>query len=387
MSDWRASAIAWGFRMSEPHADVRLSHRPAPRTTLAHVAERAGVSIATASLVLSGREEYIKQFRADTVEKVRRCAERLGYRANLFAAGLPTKTSLFFLLVIRDFGGSQDPSSWHLWAFEGMLLAGAMRTATDEGLYPVVAAIDPSDREAGIATVERIIGGGVLGAVVRTPNPPLERLIRSRLKASQRLVVVFPHKLSAWPTNAIDVDNRAIGETAGRLLIGRGRKRLALVCYKSIRDIHRLRLEGFKRAAEEAGATVRIIQLPLAVNEQSAAGTVASRMKRVAADGLFAVDSVSSVGSLLGLVRCGIKPTEDFDLVGCDCSLWRNEPMPAITTVDVSWEEVGILATKKLLEMSQAGTSKFKTIVLPPRVTPAGTCPVPDGFHPVSASK
>lgn len=373
--------------MSERHAHEKLSHQPAPRTTLAHVAERAGVSIATASLVLSGREEYIKQFRVDTVEKVRRCAERLGYRANLFAAGLPTKTSLFFLLVIRDFGGTQDPTSWHLWAFEGMLLAGAMRTATDKGLYPVVAAIDPSDSDAGIATVERIIGGGVLGAIIRTPNPPLERLVRSRLKAGQRLVVVFPHKLSAWPTNAIDVDNMAIGETAGRLLTGRRRKTMAFVCYKSIRDIHRLRIEGLKRAAEEAGATVKPIQLPLAVNEQSAAGIVASRIKRVAADGLFAVDSVSSVGSLLGLMRCGMKPTEDFDLVGCDCSLWRNEPMPAITTVDVSWEEVGVLATKKLLEMSRTGASQFETIVLPPRVTPAGTCPVPEGFEAVPARK
>ncbi|MGQ9652230.1 MAG: substrate-binding domain-containing protein [Phycisphaerae bacterium] len=371
--------------MSEPHVTARFSHRPAPRTTLAHVAERAGVSIATASLVLSGRNEYITQFRPDTVEKVRCCAERLGDRVNLFAAGLPTKTSLFFLLVIRDFGGSQDPGSWHLWAFEGMLLAGAMRMATDKGLYPVVVAIDPTDPEAGIAKVDPIISGGVLGAIVRTPQPPLERVIRSRLKAGQRLVVVFPHKLSAWPTNAIDVDNMAIGETAGRLLTGRRRRTLAFVCYKSIRHIHRLRIEGLKLAAEEVGATVAPIQLPLAANEQSVAGIVASRIKRVAADGLFAVDSVSSVGSLIGLMRCGMKPTEDFDLVGCDCSLWRSESMPAITTVDVSWEEVGRLATKKLLDMSRAGSLQFETIVLPPRVTPADTCPVPEGFEPVTA--
>ncbi len=29
-------------------------------------------------------------------------------RANLFAAGLPTKAPAFFVLVIRDFGGRQD---------------------------------------------------------------------------------------------------------------------------------------------------------------------------------------------------------------------------------------------------------------------------------------
>ena len=71
--------------MIEPPIETRPVRTVAPRVTLAHVADRAGVSTATASLILSRREEYIRQFRTDTVEKVRRSAKRLGYRANLFA--------------------------------------------------------------------------------------------------------------------------------------------------------------------------------------------------------------------------------------------------------------------------------------------------------------
>jgi len=367
--------------------EAKRLRKAGPRITLAHVAERAGVSTATASLILSQREEYIKQFRADTVEKVRRCAKRLGYRTNLFAAGLPTGVPLFFVLVIRDFGGPQDAGNWHLWAFEGKLLAGALRVATEKGLYPIVAAIDPRAPDSGIASAERIIGGGVLGAIIRTPNGSLERRVRSRLHLGQRLVVVFPHKLSTWPMNAIDVDNTAIGRTAGRLLAGRRRKRWTFICYKASRDIHHLRLDGLNHAADEAGATVQTIQLPLEVNEVSAGEFIASRIKRTGVDGLFSVDSVSSVGSLLGCVKNGMRPAEDFDLVGCDCSLWRHEPMPTITAVDLSWEDVGALATEKLLEMVRSETCQFDTILLPPQVTPGGTCPLPAGFEPVPARK
>jgi len=69
--------------------------------TLAKVAENAGVSITTVSVVLSGHEGNLKQFHPDTIAKVRQTAERLGYCANLFASGLPSNAPPFFAMVIR----------------------------------------------------------------------------------------------------------------------------------------------------------------------------------------------------------------------------------------------------------------------------------------------
>jgi LacI family transcriptional regulator len=357
--------------------NTRLSRKAVPRVTLAHVAERAGVSTATASLILSGREEYIKQFRVDTVDKVRRSAKRLGYRANLFAAGLPTKAPAFFVLVIRDFGGRQDIHDWHLWAFEGNLLAGAVRLAADRGLYPIVATINPDDPDAGVASAKRIVTGGVLGAIVRAQNPPLEKWLREQLRLGHRIVVVFPDQISNWPENAIVADNVAIGNMAGRLLAAHGRRRWGLVRYKqrTIREPHVLRSQGFEEAARRAGATVEVISLPR--DPQEVTDRDLARLKKREFDGLLAVDSVLSVDAILACRRVGLKPGEDISLVGVNCSQWHSPEMPKITSIDVSWSEVGRTAMQQLIRLSEAGQHLFDTIMVEPQIVPGATCPVP----------
>ena len=75
--------------------EVRVNAK-VKRVTVAGVAERAGVSTTTVSLILSERQEYLRQFHPDTIKRVRDTARRLGYHGNLFASGLPTKASPFF---------------------------------------------------------------------------------------------------------------------------------------------------------------------------------------------------------------------------------------------------------------------------------------------------
>jgi LacI family transcriptional regulator len=366
--------------MLEPRVDTKLDHRPAPRITLAHVAERAGVSTATASLILSGREEYLKQFRLDTVEKVRRSAKRLGYRANLFAAGLPTKAPAFFVLVIRDFGGRQDIQDWHLWAFEGNLLAGAVSQAAERGLYPIVATINPDAPDAGVASAKRIVTGGVMGAIVRAQNPPLEKWLREQLRLGHRIVVVFPDQISNWPENAIIADNLLIGDTAARLLAARGCKRLALVRYKqrTIREPHQIRIRGFENTARQAGASVDVLALPRRPQEATDRDLV--RLARRDFDGLFALDSVLSVDALLACRRVGLNSGGDISLVGVNCSQWHGSGMPSITSIDVSWSEIGRTAMQQLIQLSDDHRHLFESILVKPEIMPGGTCPVPQAM-------
>lgn len=356
------------------------------RVTLAHVAERAGVSTATASLILSGRQEYIRQFRSDTVEKVRRSAKRLGYRANLFAAGLPTKAPAFFVLVIRDLGGRQDIHDWHLWAFEGKLLAGAAQVASDRGLYPIVAAVNPDAPDAGVASVKRLIAGGVLGAIVRAQNPPLEKWLREQVRLGHRIVALFPDQISDWPENAVVADNQDIGATAGRLLAAQGRGKWGLMQYRerSVREPHLLRSHGFEQAARQAGATVEILRLPH--HPQEVSDRDLSPLAGRALDALFAVDSVLSVDALLACRRVGLRPGRDVSLVGVNCSHWRNADMPSITSIDVSWSEVGRTAMRQLIQLSDSGQHVFESILVKPHIVPGTTCPVPGNLAALPAA-
>jgi len=347
-----------------------------PRVTLAHVASRAGVSTATVSLVLSDRQEYISQFRPSTVEKVRRTAERLGYRANIFASGLPGKATPFFALVIRDLG-RLDTYSWHAWAFEGELLAGIVSVAAGEGLYPIVATLDHKSPDSGVRSTERVIAGGVLGSIVRAQNPPLEKFLRQQLRRNQRIVVIFPDQIRRWSENAIIADNPAIGRRAGRLLAAQGCRRWVFARYdiKGMRDSHALRLEGFRQVAEEVGAKLAILRLPRDTTEVNGAG---ARIRLPQCDGLFAADSVLSIGALMVCRRAGLRVGTDLRLVGVNCSRWSAADCPQITSVDISWREVGEIAMRELVRLTETGEHRFASVLVAPRVVPGETCPAPD---------
>lgn len=350
------------------------------RVTLADVADRVGVSVSTASLILSGREVWLRQFHADTVRKVRAAAERLGYRANLFATGLPSKAWTFFALILRDLR-EEELGTWHHWAFEGSFLGGAIRGANENGVHPVVTTTHRGADTNALDEVGRIIDGGVFGAIVRTPHPPLEQLLRARVRKGFPVVVVFPTRPRAWPRNAIDVDNVEMGERVARLLAARGRRRCVFVRYASAVQPHRDRGAGFARFAKKAGIVVHTLRMPLGTDEHQIAQIAAPQLRRLKADGVFGVDSVSSVGSLIACVKLGLRPAEDVDIVGCDASFWRAAEMPSLSCADVSWRAVGALAVAKLLEAARGRSNEFPTILLKPRLVAGGTCPIPPEFN------
>jgi LacI family transcriptional regulator len=346
------------------------------RVTLATVAARAGVSVTTVSSILSGRDKFMKIYRSETIAKVRQTAERLGYRANLFATGLPMKRPPFFALVLQDLH-REALGSWHQRGYEGSLLAGAMWAAMERRLYPVTAATLKEPDRAAVQEIARLIDGGVFGTIVRTPGSHFGQFLAQRYDAGHPLVVVFPRKAGSWKTNAIDVDNAAVGRMAAHLLAQRRRKRWALVRYDKVRDAVGLRCEHFLSMAREAGATLDTIRLSVEMNEMQARDLIARRCEQSKPDGLFAPEAVPAVGSLLACIKLGTKPTEDFDLVGCDCASWYSMYLPTITCVDVSWEEVGMRAVQELANMYEHNENRFHSILLEPRVVEGGTCPLP----------
>jgi len=100
-------------------------HKKKARPTIQAIAERAGVSRATVSLILTNRPEVVSRFKPATVEKVRSLAEEMGYTANLMAISLRSPHPTFFGLILRG-RGVADAHSWHHQALEGQFVSGVM---------------------------------------------------------------------------------------------------------------------------------------------------------------------------------------------------------------------------------------------------------------------
>lgn len=356
---------------------------PSPtRITLARVAKEAHVSITTASLILSGRQECLDQFQADTIDRVRQAAERLGYRANLFAASLLAKRSVFFAMVLYG-RVSEDPEAWRYSAYESDLLSGVAQACAPVEVYPIVAMSGPRVDERAIQGIERIMGGGVFGTIVRTPNPTFERVIRTRLELNHPVVVVFPAHLTDWPRNAVDVDNLAVGEIAGRLLAGERRRRWVLVRDDVSTSAQLFREQGCRAIADEAGVEVHTVSVPVGLGLDKMRERLAWHIAEAKPDGLFGLTLHATVGTLLGCLKQGKTFPGDVSLVGCDSAYWHHSPDPRITSIDVSWLDTGVEAFRQLLQAADTAKASFDTVLLKPRVVPGDTCPVPpDLFEP-----
>ncbi len=352
------------------------------RITLANVAMHAGVSTTTASLILSGRTDYLNQFSKSTVERVRNVAEELGYRANLFASSLHAKGSAFFALalsLIED----RDPGTWMYRAFDGELLAGALSEARKEGVYPIVASgCDAADRSE-VRAIEGIMAGGVFGSIVRTPSPAFERCIRERLDLHNPIVVVFPSRVSEWDSNTIDVNNVGVGEVSARLLYeGASPRKWLFVHEESYYEGRALRQQGFERIADERGVEVVSMMLQLEADEFAMREALIPVIRELKPDGIFAPTLAASVGSVMATQELGLNTPDEIRIVGCDCTLWPSGSLPRITSVDADWGEVGALAVRTLLDLRQKQQSRFDNILMTARVVPGVTCPVPSDTTP-----
>lgn len=346
------------------------------RPTIRAIAEMAGVSRTTVSLILANRRDMIDRFRPETVDRVRKAAETLGYRANLLALSLRSPRPSFFALVLRG-PGQVDPDSvsWHHQAFEGMFLAGALEASRALRLYPVVATQDLPKTEDSLLALTEVLEGGVFGAVIRSPVAVLHEPLSRHIQQGMPIVTVFPERPDLYPTNVIDLDNAATGELAGRLLHEAGRRRWLFLLQADVWEALRIRQAGLRRFAEQTGSSLEELIVPADLAEADVPGWLAARFKDMKIDGVYAPSALSAVRALYACTAGGLRVPEDVCVVGTDAALWRARGFPIITSIDVSWFRAGDLAVRRMAELRDSGESFFENVCLPPIVHAGDSCP------------
>ncbi len=347
------------------------------KATLQRVAEKAGVSKATASMILSGQARYVALFNRETVRKVNRTAEALGYRTNVFASSLGISRTPFFAMVIA---GNDPENEWAYDAFESLMVSGVFAVSASAGTYPIVLTTGNLDAAQSKA-VDDIICGGVFGTIARTPPPSVEALLLEQLDRHHPVAVVFPASLSKWHSNAIDTDNEAMGAMAGEIFARNGRKKWAMVCFSSTSPSHEARREGLVRVARQCDAKVEVIRLdvdPLHLGNVSE--LLIPMLLRSRPDAVLGVNTTASAGAVVGVVRMGLQVGQDVSIIGVDCPFYAEESWTrySITTLSVSWKLAGKTAMRKLLDARTSGEARFANISLPPSLRVGQTCPVPE---------
>ncbi|MER6006639.1 LacI family DNA-binding transcriptional regulator [Nonomuraea sp. NPDC051941] len=302
------------------------------RATISDVASLAGVSIATASKALNGRQDV----RAATRERVLAAAAELSFQPNALARGLISgQTRTVGLLTSDSVGRFGIPV---LLGAEDAFGAGEMAVLLCDARGDAI-----REQHHVRALLSRRVDGLIVVGESTSPRPSVSKDLP--------VPVVYAYGPSDDPSDVSFVpDDVGAAAMAVNHLLAMGRRRIAHITgpthYKASRD----REEGLRQALAQAG-------LPQA--GQTLSGPWSQRWGRHAAemllmaepevDAVFCGSDQIAAGFVETARERGRRVPEDIAVVGYDnWEVLSTETRPALTTVDMNLEQLGRTAAQHL---------------------------------------
>ncbi|GGC06281.1 LacI family DNA-binding transcriptional regulator [Cellulomonas carbonis] len=311
------------------------------RATLADVAAAAGVSKATVSKALNGRDDVS----AATRERVLAAVTEVGYRPTTTSASTSTRRAL---TVVFDI-----PASPYIMG----VLQGVLAAATDRHVDLLTRlAPDRASRTQRAVAREWVADQsavGVVGIIGLTLSEP-DGLIHAASDAALPFVIVDPVDTRHRRMVSVGSSNWAGARTATEHLIGLGHRRIACICGPEASDAARDRLYGYQAALDAAGievdpALIRSDQFDVASGARHARDLLTSSRPPTA---IMAADDEIAVGVLATAHALGIRVPGQLSVVGFDDTPQAAWTTPPLTTVHQHLEGMGRMAVETVLAMA-----------------------------------
>jgi DNA-binding LacI/PurR family transcriptional regulator len=322
------------------------------RPTLENVAQRAGVSRATASRVVNGSTSVAPHIR----DKVHSAVEALGYVPNQAARSLVTQRTDSIALVASETTSrvfSDDP--FFAGIIRGVSLE--LEAADKQLVLMMVGQSGPShDRVERYAT-----GGHVDGVIIFSmhgADPLPERLSRAGVP-----VVCNGWLMTPSSVPCVDVENEGGTRAAVRYLIDQGRRRVATISGPQDMSAGIDRLKGYRAEMTAAGRRSLI-----ALGDFTRASGVQAMNQLLTddpqLDAVFVANDPMAEGALRALRKAGRRVPDDVAVVGFDDMDFAKYTEPPLTTVRQPIAEIGHTVAQQVLRLA-AGEEIERVVVLP----------------------
>lgn len=332
--------------------------------TIADVAERAGVSLATASRALSN----YGRVSAATVERVRQAAQDLGYRPNELARAMRVGTTRTIgLVIIADF-----TNAFFDRATKAIVDAARARdyqvliTNTDEDVDVERQAVSTlvDKRVDGLIVVPSLtedhdhltpeqLGGRPVVLIDRHPDDVEATSVTTDDRAGTRLAVL----------DAIDLGHRVLGFLISAVGVVGHTTREPDRMISTVRE----RVDGFRDAVTERGIPFDDQLWIYCEDEPSASeAAVAAMLDAPHSPSIIVTSNNDMALAVLKIAGSrGLRIGSDLSLVTVDDSQWAAAMVPGITVVGRPVEELGAIAVNRLVDEIEAPGHPAEAIVLP----------------------
>ncbi len=300
--------------------------------TITDVARAAGVSVATVSKVINGRDGVARETNA----RVNQVIQHLGYESSLVARSLRSHKTYVIGMLVPGF----EP-------FSAEILKGAA-LVLENTEYDLLA-YTGARRGGGVGWerryLARLSGTLIDGALIVTPTVV-------DADSGVPVVAVDPHEgPTGLPT--VDSDNYTGGLLATQHLIGLGHRRIGFIAGRADLQSSRLREAGYRQALEEAGIPVDPALIREGEYMREPAHAPARELLTLddRPTAIFAANDLSALGALDVATELGLDVPRDLSVVGFDDVPDSAQSTPPLTTVRQDLHEMGASATRMLLAL------------------------------------
>ncbi|MCA0756813.1 LacI family transcriptional regulator [Paenibacillus sp. N4] len=326
--------------------------------TIKDIAKAAGVSPSTVSRVVSNHPRISKA----TSQKVKRFMEEMGYHPNVMAKSLVSKTTQTLAIMLP-----RPAEELFQDFFFGELLRGILTQSTRAGYDMLLTtATSPNDETE---TVSRLVLGrrvdGVILLSSRVNDPLIDLLDKHKFPT-----VLIGRTEGHSNILSVDNDNEQAAYDATQHLILQGHERIGFVSGPPALTVAQDRMNGYRRAMQEAGLPVRSEWIVEGEFLQQSGYRAMSFMMSLPErpSGLVAIDDVVAFGVLRGLTELGYKVPDDLSLVSFNNIALSELATPPISSIDIGTYQLGYTASQMLIRLIQEEDVHQSRMIIPHRL-------------------
>lgn len=318
---------------------------PALQPTLKDIAKATGLTEATVSRILSGKE----QFAAETRKRVEQVADRLGYRPNRLVRGIQTgRTGMIgAILPIHVEWGAR-------------LLTGLQRALAVKDYVPLV--LDcPSPVLNELDMIYHLIDRRVEGIVLFPRDDAITDDYFAEVHARKIPLVVLNRKPTYAHCHFVGFDDRGSGRLAAEHLLGIGHRVLGHLAGPPTMSTGRERAEGFSQTAMAcAGVSVAQAVMPTFLPDEDLIEQFLDANPSITA--IFCANEAIALGLYNVAGRRGARIPEQLSVVSHGDGRAASLITPKLTSTVENCEMVGEEAAKMVVQLASQRSSPRKLI-------------------------